>query len=123
IAIRTPANLFRDSVGEGIRDPSLTSSQLRTLRTAIWHLRNGGLSQVRTWYRRRLISQRAAEAPTTISTSSLEGVDLAQIFPQLPAAERDPVFSSLRVGVILDEFSMECFGYEWNLIPLNRRAW
>lgn len=118
-----PASLYRDSAGEGTRDPSLTSSQLRTLRTAIWHLRNGGLSQVNTWYKRRRVSQRVAEAPTTISTSSLQSVDLAEIFPPLPAAERDSVFSNLSVGVILDEFSMECFGYEWNLIPLSRRTW
>lgn len=86
-------------------------------------MRNGGLSQVKTWRRRRHLPQGVTEAPETIASSSLAGAELAQIFPQLPPTERGPVFSDLNVGVILDEFSMESFGYEWNLVPLGRQDW
>ncbi|WP_245822952.1 hypothetical protein [Brachybacterium avium] len=30
-----------------------SSSPLQTLRTGLWHLRTGGISQLRTWRRRR----------------------------------------------------------------------
>src|SRR5699024_8612300 len=48
---------------------------------------------------------------------------LAELFPALPLPRRTPVFSELEVGVILDEFSAESFGYEWSLRPLSFTGW
>src|SRR5699024_12345536 len=93
------------------------------MRTALWHLRKGGFSQVAKWQRRRSIAQGTAEPPAEIATGSLSAEVLAALFPALPLPQRRPVFSALEVGVILDEFSSESFGYEWSLRPLSFTAW
>ena len=95
----------------------------RTLRTALWHLRNGGVAQLSTWRRRRSIAQGTAEPPAEVATGSLSAEVLAEMFPALPLPQRRPVFSELEVGVILDEFSAESFGYEWSLRPLSFTDW
>ncbi|WP_339393918.1 glycosyltransferase family protein [Brevibacterium metallidurans] len=96
---------------------------LGTIRTAIWHLRRGGLTQLRTWHRRRQVKQISVDADPTVASLSLQSSSLGEVFPPLPAPTRRPVFDHLRVGVILDEFSMESFGYEWQLVALKRSAW
>lgn len=96
---------------------------LRTLRTAIWHLRQGGLSQVRTWQRRRHISQTGVDATPTVASVHRQPPSLLDQFPPLKAPAHLPVFNQVRVGVILDEFSMECFGYEWDLVPFKQGSW
>lgn len=96
---------------------------LRTLRTAAWHLRNGGISQVAKWRRRRSLVQGAAEASAEVATGSLSAEVLAELFPPLPVQHRLPVFEQLSVGVVLDEFSTESFGYEWSLRPLSPTHW
>src|SRR5699024_8845838 len=96
---------------------------LRTLRTALWHLRKGGFSQLAKWQRRRSIVQGTAEASSEVATGSLSAEVLAELFPALPLPRRTPVFSELEVGVILDEFSAESFGYEWSLRPLSFTGW
>ncbi|MGC3021731.1 glycosyltransferase family protein [Brevibacterium sp. FAM 24630] len=96
---------------------------LRTLRTALWHLRKGGVSQVSMWRRRRSITQGAAEASPEVATGSLSAEVLAELCPAFPLPQRSPVFPDLRVGVILDEFSAESFGFEWSLHPLSFTKW
>ena len=96
---------------------------LRTLRTALWHLRKGGVSQLSMWRRRRSITQGAAEASSEVATGSLSAEVLAELFPAFPLPQRSPVFPDLRVGVILDEFSAESFGFEWSLHPLSSTKW
>ncbi|TNM52991.1 glycosyltransferase [Brevibacterium sediminis] len=93
------------------------------MRTALWHLRNGGISQVAKWRRRRSLAQGAAEASAEVATGSLTAEALAELFPPLPVSHRAPVFERLSVGVILDEFSTESFGYEWSLRPLSPTQW
>ncbi|WP_247642496.1 glycosyltransferase family protein [Brevibacterium aurantiacum] len=95
----------------------------RTLRTAVWHLRNGGISQVAKWRRRRSLVQGAAEASAAVATGSLSAEVLADLFPPLPMVHRAPVFDQLSVGVVLDEFSTESFGYEWSIRPLSPTQW
>lgn len=34
-----------------------------------------------------------------------------------------PTFKNFHVGVILDDFSLESFGFEWSLVPLSRTGW
>lgn len=89
----------------------------------MWHLRNGGISQVAKWRRRRSLVQGAAEASAAVATGSLSAEVLADLFPPLPAQHRTPVFEGLSVGVVLDEFSTESFGYEWSIRPLSPAQW
>nr|WP_276584657.1 glycosyltransferase [Brevibacterium permense] len=86
-------------------------------------MRNGGISQVAKWRRRRSLVQGAAEASAEVATGSLSAEVLAELFPPLPVQHRLPVFEQLSVGVVLDEFSTESFGYEWSLRPLSPTHW
>ncbi|MDN5587810.1 MAG: glycosyltransferase, partial [Brevibacterium sp.] len=86
----------------------------------MWHLRRGGLSQLATWKRRRSITQGAAESTRPIATGSISEEVLSELFPPLPTPHRSPVFDDCQVGVILDEFSAESFGFEWSTRQLSR---
>ncbi|PCC46041.1 glycosyltransferase [Brevibacterium aurantiacum] len=93
------------------------------MRTALWHWRKGGLSQLSAWSRRRSITQSTAEASPQIATGSLSEEVLAELFPPMPVPDRAPVFAHTRVGVILDEFSAQSFGFEWSITELTRSDW
>lgn len=101
----------------------MASTPLHTLRTAVWHLRNGGFSELNQWNRRRSMSQGATDSPAALRRKDLSAVKLTDMFPPLPKQSRPPVFEHVRVGVILDDFSMESFGYEWSVISLTRADW
>lgn len=101
----------------------MVATKLRTFRTALWHLRHGGIRQLRTWRRRQRIWQPSADVAPTIQASKLRPTTLTELFPEQPKSLRSPVFGDVRVGVILDEFSAESFGYEWTLVPLRRADW
>lgn len=89
-------------------------------RTGMWHLRTGGVSQFREWQKRRRIAALNPAAPTPEQT----GRSLKDTFPPInPPADREPVFGSLRVGVILDDFSALAFQYEWDTVALSRTRW
>lgn len=102
---------------------TLVSTRLRTVRTALWHFRHGGIRQLRTWQRRRHVWQPSADPAPTIGATGLSSSPLTDLFPELPRSTRRPTFDEIRVGVILDEFSAESFGFEWNLKPLDRVDW
>ena len=101
----------------------MAKTSLHTLRTALWHWRKGGLSQLSAWSRRRSITQGASEASPQIATGSLSDEVLAELFPPMPVPDRIPVFAHTRVGVILDEFSAQSFGFEWSTVELTRTDW
>lgn len=101
----------------------MTGLPLRTLRTGLWHLRNGGIEELRTWNRRRSILQKTADSPRALRRKDISGHRLTDVFPALPRIDEDPVFHEFRVGVILDDFSMESFGFEWSTVPLSRKNW
>ncbi|GAA2015649.1 glycosyltransferase family protein [Brevibacterium samyangense] len=91
------------------------SSVLGELRTAAWHLRRGGLAQLREWQRRR--GAAAGNPRLGVSDDPLER------FPATTGDDRAPVFAGIRVGTILDEFSASAFRYEWTTVPLTRTGW
>lgn len=99
------------------------TSPLHTLRTALWHWRKGGVSQVITWKRRRSVPQATAETSAQISASDLSVKSLEELFPAMPVPDRSPIFPEHRVGVILDEFSAQSFGFEWPTTPLTLSNW
>lgn len=101
----------------------MAKTPLHTLRAALWHLRKGGVSQLTEWRLRRSIVQGTAESSSDIATGSLSTEVLTDLFPPLPIPDRPPVFADTRVGVILDEFSAQCFGFEWSVTELSRESW
>ena len=101
----------------------MVATRMRTVRTALWHLRRGGIGQFRTWQRRRRIWQPGVEPAPTIRAAKLDSLSLTELFPEQPRSSRRPIFDEIRAGVILDEFSAESFGYEWTLVPLSRADW
>ena len=72
-----------------------SSSPLQTLRTGLWHLRRGGVSQLRTWRRRR----RTASYGTADGSGSADAAG-GLTFPVATGPERAPHFEGLRVAVI-----------------------
>lgn len=101
----------------------MIATRLRTVRTALWHLRHGGVRQLKTWRRRQRILQPIVEVAPAVKATKLGTVSLTEQFPAMPRSARLPVFGDIKVGVILDEFSAESFGYEWTLEPLTRAGW
>ncbi|BCW46626.1 glycosyltransferase [Arthrobacter sp. StoSoilB5] len=91
---------------------------ISNVRTAAWHLRHGGLSQLRSWYRRQ-----RAQSPSGVrnaqGTMLRSGLSFAPFeYPSVPPRRDD-----LTVGVILDDFSGKAFAYEWNVVFLQKDTW
>lgn len=101
----------------------MAKSPLHTLRTALWHWRKGGFTQLSTWKRRRMIAQGTADPGDGITNSTLSNAVLTELFPAMPEPQRAPVFADCRVGVVLDEFSAQSFSYEWSTTELTRSNW
>ncbi|WP_394216662.1 glycosyltransferase [Brachybacterium vulturis] len=95
-----------------------SSSPLQTLRTGLWHLRTGGLSQLRTWQRRR----RTASYGVGDGAGTRDGGDQLS-FPPAKMPERSPHFAGLRVAVILDDFSMLAWSYEFDTVAVTPSGW
>lgn len=94
-------------------------------RTALWHLRRGGVEQLKDWQGRRRVDLGFA-APTGvggveggwIGRGSKRRLSFAPaIIPDFPAKK------NLRVGVILDDFSLMAFRFEWDQVALDPAAW
>lgn len=99
---------------------------VKDIRSALWHLRSGGITQVREWQLRR-----NAEAGYLVP----ENVRGAQggwygkksnrrlSFAPFSRPDVGPRRPDLRVAVILDDFSMQAFSYEWELIAIQKDSW
>lgn len=84
-------------------------------RTALWHLRHGGPGGVAK-YRRRL---RVPAASSAVATGTARRLDFAPAeWPQ-----REPVHRGVTAAVILDDFSLRAFAYEWHQVVLSRDGW
>jgi spore maturation protein CgeB len=86
------------------------------MRRALWHLRTGGVGQVRTWVRRRNVVQRPGVAGSRRPDGSLT-------FAPWPLPERPPRRPGLRVAVIADDFSRLAFRYEWQQVEVQPSSW
>jgi hypothetical protein len=87
------------------------------VRRALWHLRTGGLGQLRTHLRR---------GRTTARTPALDGElrdDAGRLtFEPWPLPQRPPR-RSLRVAVILDDFSLLALRHEWEQVVITPTDW
>lgn len=93
-------------------------SRLKHWRRSFWHLRHGG---VRQWRAHRSRQRAATASPdTSLARTDADG---RLIFPPYPRPQRSPARPGLRVGVILDEFSLQAFSYEWDQVVLTPRDW
>lgn len=88
----------------------------RHVRVAAWHLRSGGISQLRAWRARQARSGRASARGILDRRGRLT-------FPDWPVREHQVRRPGLRAGVILDEFSALAFGFEWDQVPLDPETW
>lgn len=95
------------------------------IRTGLWHLRNGGLNQVKEWQGRRR-SELGFASPK--DTAGVEGGWIGSgrkrrlSFAEVTHPQGLPRMSELRVGVILDDFSAMAFAFEWSSIQLDPAA-
>lgn len=100
--------------------------QAADLRTQLWHLRHGGVSQWRT-YRRRASLPSGTSAGAVVTGSRAvapqeEGGGTVSFAPQA-WPDRAPVRGDITAAVVLDDFSLRAFQYEWNQVELTRANW
>lgn len=94
------------------------SSVVKDLRTALWHLRKGGVAQLRTWSRRR----RTASYGVGDGLGSRD--DQGRLtFPAAKLPEGVRHLPGLRAAVILDDFSMLAWSYELETVAVTPSAW
>jgi spore maturation protein CgeB len=90
-----------------------TATTRTHLRKALWHLRRGGLAQLRTYLARRSISRSQGRGDVADPSA----------FEPWPTPDRAPARPGLRVGVILDDFSRSAFAPEWDQVLLRPSTW
>lgn len=86
-------------------------------RKRLWHLRHGGLVQLRDFEQRRSSMPRAVGR----RKKQKKGV----LFDEWPAPDPETWKGRrpLVVGVIADTFTLDAFAYEWNQVELDPRRW
>ncbi|MET3809193.1 glycosyltransferase [Arthrobacter sp. UYEF3] len=99
---------------------------IRNARSALWHVRKGGIRQLRQWYLRRL-AEAGHHIPANIRGAEGgwkgRGRRRRLSFRPFEAPKVKPRRVDLRVGIILDDFSRAAFGFEWNTLVLSRTNW
>ncbi|MFD6444799.1 glycosyltransferase [Promicromonospora sp. NPDC060204] len=108
---------------------------VRGLRRAVWHLRQGGIEQLRTHLRRQQVPLAGQVGGSRLTKDGLvfdpwparptSGLAARGTVVDGAAAGRDPVGGprDLRVGVILDDFSRLAFAPEWHQVALTPTTW
>ena len=95
-------------------------------RRALWHVRQGGLVQVKSYL------HRSTPARDEASLSGVRGAEGAWrgigrgrhlIFREAPVKAVLPRNPQVRVGIIMDEFSAEAFSAEWSVVALRPDRW
>ncbi|XAS65973.1 glycosyltransferase [Micrococcaceae bacterium Sec5.7] len=105
----------------------MKTASARNLRKCLWHLRKGGIRQVRTWLarealeagHRKLETVRGAEGAWVGRGKTRRLRFRASAVP----SHRKTGDAAPRVGVILDDFSALAFGLEWECILLSPHTW
>ncbi|WP_345474143.1 glycosyltransferase [Glutamicibacter ectropisis] len=90
-------------------------------RRAVWHFRTGGVSQLLEWYRRRTYDSR-----TTAHSSGKRSDIEKKLGLQIPAVEYGSTYvsnSTLKVAVVLDDFSARAWAPEWDCVFITPTNW
>lgn len=97
------------------------SFRLAHLRRAAWHLRAGGLSQLRSFSLRDSPAGREDLSDLRGAEGGWRGVGRRRRLRFAPTQTNNPVptRANVRVGVILDDFSLTGFGWEFSCTPLS----
>lgn len=100
------------------------------LRTAFWHLREGGIKQLGRHLefkeRQRMQTSEDPEdkaAVESLERESLRGFDPMDFPEFVPNTFRKKPFSNFRVGVIFDDFSWTAWDGEFTLVELTPDNW
>ncbi|MCR4524893.1 glycosyltransferase [Kocuria rhizophila] len=100
--------------------------QAADLRTQLWHLRHGGVSQWRTYRRRASLPSGTSAGAVVTGNRAVapqeEGGGAVSFAPQA-WPDREPVRGDITAAVVLDDFSLRAFQYEWNQVELTRANW
>lgn len=93
--------------------------RLRATRRALWHLRHGGIPQLRDFLHRRNPGPGDQRPGGRGGYLGRDGLTFDPWSPGKRASSRP----GLRVGVILDDFSRRAFASEWEQVLLCPSAW
>lgn len=88
-------------------------------RRALWHLRQGGVGQLREWMQRERLQGALPRVAGRRAGVGFDPMDLPDFVP----TERPKAFGQLRVAVIMDEFSLQAWGYEFSTIAVIPGKW
>lgn len=123
--------------------PQFSASDVRR---AFWHLRHGGVKQLKKFRRRQLMSSHFGGAAfASRGTAGRRGVGLAseEAVGAVPAVAKSkkspagysldflpldyphyaPVLEGLKVATVLDDFSAVAWGYEFDCLPVTPHNW
>jgi spore maturation protein CgeB len=96
------------------------------LRRALWHYRTGGLPQLAKWRQRQMI-ERGFAAPRDVQGAEAgwtgRGRKRRLSFASAALPVLEPVRRDIKAAVILDDFSMLAFGYEWDTHAVHPHSW
>lgn len=112
-------------------------ASLQDARRIMWHLRHGGIQQLRIHLRRRRLGllDDLPSTPVSTSDSSQPLSGLAGKTPSnapagyalnfLPGrvSLKSPTFADLTVATILDEFSHSAWSHEFTAVPVTPKGW
>lgn len=95
-------------------------SQFDNVRKGLWHLRKGGIRQFVKWRRR---SRYYHFVSTPLSVKNSDHSVNASKYPSVLPIERPKSFPGLKVGVILDDFSLLAWSPEFETVLLTPNGW
>lgn len=94
--------------------------QFDRVRKGLWHLRKGGVQQFVKW-RRRSRYYHFVTTPLSVKNSD-HSVNPSK-YPSVKPIERPKSFPGLKVGVILDDFSLLAWTPEFETVLLTPNGW
>ncbi|NYI66469.1 glycosyltransferase family protein [Spelaeicoccus albus] len=103
-------------MGKGV-----ASAILGDPRKAFWHFRRGGVAGLKKYARRTRIAAAGPRGVAAAMTPNSPAV--VTDIPEWPLPDPAPDDGAPTVAVILDDFSLLAFRYEWNTVELLPDAW
>ena len=92
---------------------------VETIRRGLWHLRQGGVSQLREFRFRHRHGDASAVRRGAQSKISRWPLSRTPRFAEADRVVAQPAQAEVRAGVVLDDFSLAGFEWEWTCVPLT----